>query len=591
MARMLPPACPKTIKSQGEHFIFDQLRDAPDSDNWVCLHSLELSRHIYKVCSEIDFVVMVPGEGVFCLEVKSGGVSRVGGTWLYEDQMGHVHTNYEGPFEQSASAMQSMRKWVNRKFSQKSDPEYRLNQIVYGWGVALPDVEFADPEGEFEPWRVYDLKSRQQPINEYIRRLSHHSHDKFKDQAWYDEKESRPTPTDVERLLRFLRSDFELTVKKGLYAQQLHEEIIRLTGEQTRRLEDLRDNPRCFLRGAAGTGKTVLAVEFAKREAAKGKRVLFLCYNKLLGQRLKGEFLEFNGQVVADTFLHYVDELVLKSSFKDAFIDENLKADDDTRYIELFPFFALEALGEGKEQPFDVLVVDECQDLLIPEYLDIFDGLLAGGLKKGHWAFFGDMLLQNIFNRQVSPEEMISKLEEKAPNNAKFRLSDNCRNTRNIGSDTCRIVGFEEPPYRASAVTGSPVEYLYYRDPAEQTRMIQSIIVDLESEGIGKDDITVLSRRKLEKCSFSDQSPDVDIKFCDITAGVTCRDHKNGVNFCTIQAFKGLENSVIIVTDILDLDKDYVKPLIYVAMSRAHIRLFMLLPKSLKKRIERVLSS
>ena len=99
MARMLPPACPKTIKSQGEHFIFDQLRDAPDSDNWVCLHSLELSRHIYKVCSEIDFVVMVPGEGVFCLEVKSGGVSRVGGTWLYEDQMGHVHTNYEGPFE------------------------------------------------------------------------------------------------------------------------------------------------------------------------------------------------------------------------------------------------------------------------------------------------------------------------------------------------------------------------------------------------------------------------------------------------------------------------------------------------------------
>ena len=48
---------------------------------------------------------------------------------------------------------------------------------------------------------------------------------------------------------------------------------------------------------------------------------------------------------------------------------------------------------------------------------------------------------------------------------------------------------------------------------------------------------------------------------------------------------------MIIVTDILDLDKDYVKPLIYVAMSRAHIRLFMLLPKSLKKRIERVLSS
>jgi len=66
---------------------------------------VELSRHVTKVCGEIDFVVAVPGEGIFCLEVKSGGVSRIGGVWLYENGHGDVHTNYEGPFKQARTAM------------------------------------------------------------------------------------------------------------------------------------------------------------------------------------------------------------------------------------------------------------------------------------------------------------------------------------------------------------------------------------------------------------------------------------------------------------------------------------------------------
>ncbi|MGC8603249.1 MAG: nuclease-related domain-containing DEAD/DEAH box helicase, partial [Desulfomonilaceae bacterium] len=62
MARMLPPVCPEKVSSSGERFLFQQLRDAPNSDSWCCLHSLELSRHVSKLCGEIDFVVAVPGE-------------------------------------------------------------------------------------------------------------------------------------------------------------------------------------------------------------------------------------------------------------------------------------------------------------------------------------------------------------------------------------------------------------------------------------------------------------------------------------------------------------------------------------------------
>jgi ATP:corrinoid adenosyltransferase len=592
MAYMIPMDFSKNASSSGERFIFEQLRDAPDSDKWVCLHSLELSRHTYKVCSEIDFVVMVPGEGVFCLEVKSGGVYRINGEWLYEDWHGNVRSNSEGPFDQSQNAMFSLLDRIQKTFTDRLDPEFRLNNLIYGWGVVLPDVEFKDTEREFESWRVYDVKSRQHPINQYIKRLSRHCHQKTGNlhTAWYNEKESRPTPTDVKRLRKFLRGDLVLPINKSIHFTELHEDIIRLTEEQTDLLENLRDNPRIFITGAAGTGKTVLAVEFAKREAAKGKRVLFLCYNKLLCQRLKAQLSEHENRITAETFHNYVAELILRSSLKDTFIAENIKVDDDTRFTKVFPRNALRALKEEKEKPFDVLVLDECQDLLMHEYLPILDKLVAGGVEDGHWVFFGDTHFQNLFNNKVTLEQMIAEIENRSIF-AKFGLHKNCRNTMNIGKDIYRIVGFEKPPFRESTVPGPPVEYRYYQDPSEQTNIIAGIVRELDTEGIKRDDITVLSKYKFENSSFADQKGLGKSKFCDMTAGSTCRDQKNGINFCTIQAFKGLENSVIIVTDISEIDKDHTKSLIYVAMSRAIIKLFVLLPINLKQKVEMALNS
>jgi DNA helicase IV len=152
-------------------------------------------------------------------------------------------------------------------------------------------------------------------------------------------------------------------------------------------------------------------------------------------------------------------------------------------------------------------------------------------------------------------------------------------------------VGFEKPPFRESTVPGPPVEYRYYQDPSEQTNIIAGIVRELDTEGIKRDDITVLSKYKFENSSFADQKGLGKSKFCDMTAGSTCRDQKNGINFCTIQAFKGLENSVIIVTDISEIDKDHTKSLIYVAMSRAIIKLFVLLPINLKQKVEMALNS
>ncbi len=97
MARMVPPYYAEGIKSTGEKQIFDRLRGDPATTDWICLHSLNLAKHMKRVYGEIDFVVLVPNEGIFCLEIKSGRVARREGIWTYTDRYGDISTSTVGP--------------------------------------------------------------------------------------------------------------------------------------------------------------------------------------------------------------------------------------------------------------------------------------------------------------------------------------------------------------------------------------------------------------------------------------------------------------------------------------------------------------
>ena len=49
-------------------------------------------------------------------------------------------------------------------------------------------------------------------------------------------------------------------------------------------------NPRVVVHGAAGTGKTILAQELARRLAAGGKSVLLLFYNRGIAKQVGSAF-------------------------------------------------------------------------------------------------------------------------------------------------------------------------------------------------------------------------------------------------------------------------------------------------------------
>ena len=64
---------------------------------------------------------------------------------------------------------------------------------------------------------------------------------------------------------------------------------------------------------------------------------------------------------------------------------------------------------------------------------------------------------------------------------------------------------------------------------------------------------------------------------------------KKGVQHSTIQAFKGLENTIIILYDFDDLYSIQMQRLLYVGISRAKQELYMVLDKKLETSIKQLI--
>ncbi len=446
----------------------------------------------------------------------------------------------------------------------------------------FPHISFSQYDPEIESWQIYDRDSGRQPISRYILNLAVNIRRNVQSQAWYNEQGSRPSLSDIQELVDFLRGNFERIVKFADLLLETEERILRLTEEQYRCFDQLQDNPRCLFDGGAGTGKTLLALEFARREASSGKKVLLICFNKLLGQWLasqKGYTLSRSVEV--DYFHHLLDRIIADSSVGNEFRRTKQTEDQDYLFSELYPLFALDALSENVIESYDTLIVDEGQDLIRSEYLDVFDGLIKGGFAGGTWAIFCDFHHQTIY-RGTTENTMLSELAQRTSQFTRFRLLTNCRNTRPIGEEVSFISGFKTPPFLPANVEGIPVDYRFYTDDADQCRQVNEIINLLRTEGIKRETITILSPAIFDRSCLS-KGDHISFKVTDLTQSGLPEYSEDTIGFSTIHAFKGLENSIIIISDIVHLLDDRYRALLYVGMSRARLRLSVLISDSARE--------
>ena len=119
---------------------------------------------------------------------------------------------------------------------------------------------------------------------------------------------------------------------------------------------------------------------------------------------------------------------------------------------------------------------------------------------------------------------------------------------------------------------GPPVQYITWSTMDGQCKKLKNLLKQLADQHINPEQITILSPKKREDSVVS-MLDDYIVKDFKVPLGLN-------TTFCTIQAYKGLENSVIILTDIEDFASD---KLMYVGLSRACIGLFVLESEAAKR--------
>lgn len=565
MARMVPSVIPATCPSAGEREVFIRLRDEPGTKDWIVLHSLDIAHHIRQIAGEADFVIIAPALGVLCLEVKAcHSLQRKNGLWYYGND---PHGDPRGPFKQAAEAMHSLRQQVF-----KTEPA--LFRVPFWSAVAFPFIEFRSDSDEWHPWQVIDsTRFRRQPLDSLIAGVLRSARAFLGAQAtaaWFREADRFPNPQQAATVARILRPNFEFSEKAPDRRARQRAEVLRYTEEQFAALDTMADNDRVLFTGPAGTGKTVLALEAARRAANVGMRVLFVCFNRLLSRWLSQQPAVQCSNVLTGTFHQYLLGLVGTAP---------PTAPDASFWSFDLPEAAAEKLlsGHAHASAFDIIIADEVQDLLSAQYLDVMDLVLQGGLAGGQWRMFGDFERQMLYGQDRDQADGL--LRARLGSFARGSLRVNCRNTPRIAT-LSHLLGRLTPNYSRVLRPDDGIEPVisYYATPSQQRKEVASTLERLFRASYNGEDIVILSPNAGPRCAAAGVN---EKPWCDQIASFEAAS-RSQIRYATIQSFKGLDSPAIVVTDIEHLTGDMFSSLFYVATTRALERLCIIVHETAK---------
>lgn len=515
--RMIP-ASPHKTDSTAEKKVFDILRrvfDGPHYSDYVGFHSLNLTRHAKKRFGEIDFLIVCP-LGILVLEIKGGRVSCSEGVWQYTNKTGSVNISYEGPFKQAESALHGLISKLREKISNQIVEEFSI-----GFGVILPDCKLTATSSEWDPQMVCDDGSHND-MERWLKGLLRYWRGK-------DSKERQASSETIKQVVQFLRPNFEAIIPLHSRLEDASTEVHRLTDAQMAFVDSMELNKRIICSGGAGTGKTFLAIEVARRWCTNGEEIALVCSSPWLMNYLKAKF-SVPGLTVCTL--------------------QGLNG-------------AARRVGIEK---FAALIVDEGQDLLSMEQLAKLDSSVTGGLENGRWVFFHDANNQAGLFGEVEPDalEYLNSLDA-----FRIPLKRNCRNTKVILDKIKNTTGADTGVLGAGM--GAEVVELHASSVVDAAQLvekeIQRIVVD---GGVSESNVTILVH-SINVKNFVDQlSSKTRQKILYLDEYSMKSFPPSGISISDISNFKGLENEVIIVVGTPEeIKNDVVRANVYVAYSRA----------------------
>ena len=524
MAIMIPEVPREYDPASLEGVIFDALEKLP-MDYYV-VHSF---KNVYVEDNvlyegETDFVIFNQTKGLLCMEAKAGAVRYEGGYWKYANGIVMKHG---GPYNQAAG-----NKWDLLNVVQNSPLKDVANRCKFIHAVWFPSVSknalrsISFPK---EADRNITLTSEALDDPEpYISALF--------DIELENHIKTDLSNQDVNRIVReIICPEFNIFPSKSFDSDLKKIVFHRLLREQEGLLNYLVEQRTAVINGAAGTGKTMIAVEKATRHAGRGERVLFLCYNVMLRDYLDNQYHH-----------EMIDYMTI-----DKFACKMGKTEKPN--YELAGEIVLDMYIKGTF-PYKHVIVDEGQDFGRDEIEEadllqtIRDAVIDNDDVEGTFYVFYDRL-------QLIQSSQIPRFIDEA--DCKLTLYRNCRNTENIAITSLKAISDRNPKLCDGAIKGVPAR-IHYRDSSQDAvKRVEEILEELKEEGI----------------------TDVVILTCKSESGSILKDAcNNGMFkkkiFTTCRKFKGLEADAVILVDVDDevFGSEAVQRF-YVGASRARLRL------------------
>jgi hypothetical protein len=510
MPRCFPEEPEFLEERQAERTAWEALRDQLP-DEAALFHSVPLIENDREF--EIDLLVVWPGVGLAAIEVKGGSISRGAQGW---HQSGR---KIGSPVVQAQDGKHVLMRYLDKRTSGAGKAR-EAHLVCFPFTSMREDWEAPDCPRNLVIAKQ-DLPGFASQVKDAIERHG---------------AGHRPlSDVECEAVLKLLAGAFDGQASLLSEAEENEQRIAQLTHEQYKTLNHLKYNDRLCVIGGAGTGKTWLAIEQAKRLAKQGDRVALLCYSRGLARFLERETATWQRKPAYVGLFHQLP------------VDWGAEppSEDSDDFENRLPR-QLGELAVGRHDLFDAIVVDEAQDFGELWWTSLLTCLRDP--EKGKLFAFMDEA-QRVFSRTSKPPIDLPP----------YVLDENIRNTKRIAQLFSSLSG---ETLRPRGMQGAKVRFVEAAQDDVLGRADEAVEA-LVTEGWKPGQIALLTtgtRHPEQKNAV------------DLGGHAAYWDHffaERDVFWGHVLGFKGLERSVVVLAVNGFKQPERAKEMLYVGLSRA----------------------
>ena len=522
--------------------VFKSLQTALE-DDFVVFYSrpwLGIDPNGIERDGECDFIVAHSELGVLALEVKGGAVAYDPSTerWTSTDRHQKKHL-IKNPVQQVRSAKHEILKKL------RASPHWRPRRIPARHGIVLPHS--TTPVGELGadmPQRLFCFTER------FVDDFRGWILERFGELPADEGPVKKMGQDGLHALEKTFAKPFQLRTPLGTWIAHDESTLEALTQQQFCIIQAIKNVSRAAISGGAGTGKTVLAIEEARRCAERNDRTLFVCYNRGLAMETRKHLKDVDS-ITVRTFHDLCAELMERARLSPP---KNISKKQ--LFGEIFPELLIQAFENLPEERYDTIIADEGQD-----FLPLWWTAVEAGFRPE-----GPQLLRIFYDNNQRLYSSADNLPEEV-SAIPIPLSRNLRNTQHIHEIARQY--YTGPKIEAVGPEGVAVRWLTLHTEDNRKKGIVNCIERLHvREHIPPDHIAVLVDNTE---AIRHISPDSRLGRFHTTA---CDVQEPGhIIVDSIRRFKGMESPVAIIaaTQYTIAEND----LLYVALSRARTHLII----------------